>query len=384
MKFFPLIWSNLRRRKLRTLLTALSILVAFVLYGYLSAIARALDQGVSVAGADRLFVRHRVSIAQPLPISYQERIAILPGVKAVTHASWFGGIYQDPKNFFAQMPVMPEEFLAMFPEYLLPEEQKQAWFRTRTGVIVGRKLAQRFGWKVGDRIPLQATIWRKKSGEATWEFDLVGIYDGAEAGTDTTNFFFHYDYFNEGRLFGDGYVGWYYVRVANPADAEAVAEQIDREFANSSAETKAETEGAFLRGWAKQVGDITTIMVAILSAVFFTILLVAGNTMAQSVRERTEELGALKAIGFTNGQVLALVLAESCLLSVLGGGFGLALAVFLITKGDPTGGLLPMFHFPARDVVTGIGFVFALGIVAGALPALQAMRLRIAEALRRV
>ena len=384
MKFLPLIWSTLKRRKLRTLLTALSILVAFVLYGYLSAIGRALDQGVSVAGADRLFVRHRVSIAQPLPVSYQDRIAILPGVKAVTHASWFGGIYQDPKNFFGQMPVVPEEFLAMYPEYLLPEEQKQAWFRTRTGAIAGRRLAERFDWKVGDHIPIQATIWRKKSGEATWEFDLVGIYDGQEAGTDTSNFFFRYDYFNEGRLFGDGLVGWYYVRVGNPAEAEAVAQRIDHEFANSSHETKAETEGAFLRGWAKQVGDITTIMVAILSAVFFTILLVAGNTMAQSVRERTEELGALKAMGFTNGQVLALVLAESCLLASLGGGLGLGLAVFLIAKGDPTGGLLPVFHFPMRDVVLGVGFVLVLGLVAGALPALQAMRLRIAEALRRV
>ncbi len=209
MKFLPLIWSNLRRRKLRTLLTALSILVAFVLYGYLSAIRRALDQGVSVAGVDRLFVRHRVSIAQPLPISYQDRIAVMAGVKAVTHASWFGGIYQDPKNFFAQMPVMPQEFLAMFPEYLLPEDQKQAWFRLRTGAVVGRKTAQRFGWKVGDRIPLQATIWRKKNNEVTWEFDLVGIYDGREASTDTTGFFFHYDYFNEARLFGEGLVGWY-------------------------------------------------------------------------------------------------------------------------------------------------------------------------------
>jgi len=384
MKFWPLLWGNLKRRKARTVFTLLSIVVAFVLFSYLAAVRVAFNAGVDVAGADRLFTTHKTSIIQPLPASYQAQIAQVPGVVLVTHASWFGGIYQDPKNFFGQMPVVPEEFLAMYSEYLLPEDQKQAWFRTRTGAIVGRKTAERFGWKVGDRIPLQATIWRKKNGEATWEFDLVGIYDGQEAGTDTSNFFFHYDYFNEGRLFGDGLVGWYYVRVENPAEAEAVARRIDHEFANSSHETKAETEGAFLRGWAKQVGDITTIMVAILSAVFFTILLVAGNTMAQSVRERTEELGALKAMGFTNGQMLALVLAESCLLAGLGGGLGLGLAVFLIAKGDPTGGLLPMFHFPMRDVALGVGFVLALGLVAGALPALQAMRLRIAEALRRV
>jgi putative ABC transport system permease protein len=282
------------------------------------------------------------------------------------------------------MAVVPEEFLAMFPENLLPEDQKQAWFRTRTGAIAGRKTAERFGWKVGNRIPLQATVWQKKNGETTWEFDLVGIYDGAEAGTDTSNFFFHYDYFDEARLFGRGYVGWYYARVSDPQEAAAVAQGIDDEFANSPAETKAETEGAFLRAWARQIGDITTMMVAILSAVFFTILLVAGNTMAQSVRERTEELGALKAMGFTNQQVLALVLAESCLLAGLGGGLGLGLACALISRGDPTGGLLPMFFFPANNILLGVGFVLALGLVAGALPALQAMRLQIAEALRRV
>jgi putative ABC transport system permease protein len=384
MKFLPLIWCNLKRKKLRTLLTMLSILVAFVLYGYLCAISRALDQGVSLAGVDRLLIRHRVSIIQPLPVSYQGRIAGVPGVKAVTHASWFGGIYQEPRNFFGQMAVVPEEYLAMYPEFLLPEDQKQAWLRTRTGAIVGRGTAKRFGWKVGDRIPLQATIWRKKSGEATWEFDLVGIYDGAEKGTDTSNFFFRYDYFDEARLFGEGLVGWYLVRVQNRDEAAAVAQRIDDTFANSPNETKSETEGAFLRGWAKQIGDITTMMVAILGAVFFTILLVAGNTMAQSVRERTEELGALKAIGFANHGVLALVLAESCLLAAVGGALGLGLALTLIARGDPTGGLLPVFYFATRDVVLGGGFVLALGLVAGALPALQAMRLRIADALRRV
>jgi putative ABC transport system permease protein len=383
MKYLPLVWSNLRRRKLRTGLTLLSIAVAFILYGYLSAIARALDQGVSVAGADRLIVRHRVSITQPLYESYQKRIALLPGIHQVTHASWFGAIYQDPKNFFAQMAVVPEEYLRMYPEFLLPEDQKQAWFRTRTGAIAGRKTAERFGWKVGDRIPLQATIWQRKGGIRTWEFDLVGIYDGAEQGTDVTNFFFHYDYFDEGRSFGEGLVGWYMVRVEDPAEADEVARRIDEAFANSSAETKAETEGAFLRGWARQVGDITQIMAAILSAVFFTILLVAGNTMAQSVRERTEELGVLKALGFTNHQVLALVLAESGVLAIAGGVLGLATAWWLIAKGDPTGGALPMFFFPPQSLVLGGALTLVLGGVAGILPALQAMRLQIAEALRR-
>lgn len=384
MKFLPLIWSNLRRRKLRTLLTALSMGVAFVLYGYLSAIARALDAGVSVAGADRLMVRHRVSITQVLPQSYQARIARVPGVDAVTHGSWFGGIYQDPKNFFAQMAAVPEELLDVFPEYRLPEEQKRAWVATRTGAIAGRKLADKYGWKVGDRIPIQATIWRKTDGLPSWEFDLVGIYDGKEKGTDTMQFFFRYDYFDEARQFGEGTVGWYWVRVKDPGQAAEVAKAIDREFENSPAETKAEAEGAFAASFAKQIGNIGAIMISILSTVFFTILLVAGNTMAQAVRERTEELGVLKALGFTNGQVLALVLAESCSLAVLGGGLGLGLSWLMVSAGDPTGRLFPIFYLPTERLALGAGFVLALGVVAGLFPALQAMRLRIAEALRRM
>lgn len=383
MKFLPLLLGNLGRRKLRTILTALSILVAFVLYGYLAAIGKALEQGVSMAGADRLMVRNRVSIAQPLPESYGARLARQPGVAGVALFVWFGGIYQDPKNFFAQMAVRPEAMLDMYPEYLLPSEQRDAWLAARDSVIVGRRTANRFGWKVGDRIPLEPTVWRKKSGEPVWEFQLAGIYDGANKGTDDTNFFLHYDYLEEARSYGKGVVSWYIVRVRDPREADAVARHIDKEFANSPWETKAETEGAFLRGWARQIGDITTIMRAILGAVFFTILLVAGNTMAQSVRERTDELGVLKAIGFSNGQVLAMVLGESCLLAGAGGGLGLGLASWLISRGDPTGGALPMFFFPGRRLAEGCVLVLCLGLAAGILPAVQAMRLRVAEALRR-
>ena len=384
MKYLPLLWGNLHRRRLRTALTLLSIVVAFVLYGYLSAIRRGLDQGVTLAGADRLFVRHRVSITQPLPISYYGRMVRLPGVAAVVHASWFGGVYQDPKNFFAQMAVEPEAYFRMYPEMDLAPEAMARWLATRNGAVVGRKTAERFGWKVGDRIPIQATIWLRKDGNPGWDFELVGIYEGREEGADLTNFFFRYDYFDEGRAFGEGLIGWYIVQVEDPERAGEIAAAVDAEFANSPNETKAETEGAFLRGWARQVGDITTIVVSILGAVFFTILLVTGNTMAQSVRERTEELGVLKAMGFSNGQVLLLVLGESCFMSLLGGGCGLGLAWLLISAGDPTRGALPVFIFPAREIVMGVGLAFALGLVAGIFPALQAMRLRIAEALRRM
>ncbi len=383
MKFLPLVWSNLKRKKLRTTLTLLSIVVAFVLFGYLAAIRVGFSAGVEMAGIDRLIVRHRVSITELLPLSYQQRIALIPGVASVVHQTWFGGVYQDPKNFFAQMPVEPEPFLAMFPEYVLPEDQKLAWLRTRTGAIVGRQTAKRFGWNIGDRIPILSQIWSTKQGGQVWEFDIVGIYDGKETGTDTTSLFFRYDYFDENRAFGTGQVGWYTIRVTDPDQAATVSKLVDQEFANSSAETKTETERAFATGFAKQIGNIGTILVAILSAVFFTILLVAGNTMAQSVRERTEELGALKAMGFTHQQVLGLVLAESCFLAGLGGAIGLALAAIMIASGDPTRGALPIFYFPAKDAVLGTGLALALGFVSGAFPAWQAMRLRIADALRR-
>jgi len=384
MKYLHLVWSNLKRKKIRTLLTVLSILVAFVLFGYLAAIKRAFNQGIDVAGLDRLIVRHKVSIIQFLPESYKGRMEKIRGVSSAVFATWFGGIYQRPSNFFAQLPVVPEEFLDMFPEYLLSPEEKRSWLETRSGAIAGRILADRFDWKVGDRIPIQATIWTKKDGGNSWEFDLVGIYEGTEKGTDTSQFFFRHDFFHETRAWGSGNVGWYYVRVDEPDRAVEIARLIDEEFANSPHETKTEPEGAFVQGFAKQIGNIGAIMMAILSAVFFTILLVAGNTMAQSVRERTEELGVLKAMGFTHRGVLGLVLAESCLLAMLGGFLGLSLAWFLISWiGDPSGGALPIFFFPTRDLVLGIVLVLLLGLVAGLLPALQAQRLQIADAMRR-
>ena len=386
MKFFYLTWSNLKRKKFRTLLTLLSIVVAFVLFGFLSAIKQALSGGVTIAGANRLIVRHKVSIIQLLPISYQARMARIPGVSLVTHQTWFGGIYQDPKNFFMQNPVVPEEFLEMYPEMILPPEQKQAWLQTRTGAIVGRKTAERFHWKIGDKVPIQSSIWAQTDGSRLWTFDIVGIFDGREKNTDTTPLFLRYDYFDEVRRpgFGKGLIGWYSIRIKDPAQAAEVAKAVDAEFENSSAETKSEPEGAFVQAWVNQIGDIALITASILGAVFFTILLVTGNTMSQAVRERTGEMGVLKAIGFTNGQVLGMVLLESCLLAVLGGVLGLGLAWLMTSRGDPTGGLLPLFFFPTRDLLLGLGLSLALGLVTGFFPALQAMRLRVADALRRI
>ena len=383
MKFWPLIWSALRRKRVRTFFTLLSILIAFLLYGYLAAVNMAFRLGVDVTGADRLVLRHKVSFSILLPESYLGRIEATPGVVEATHASWFGGIYQEPKNFFPQMAVEPEGYLALYPEFLLPEEQKQAWLADRTAAIVGRNTAERFGWKIGDRIPIQATVWRKADGSSAWEFNLVGIYDGAEDATDTTQFLFHYDYFDEARMFAKGQVGWYIIRVNDPAHADDIAQRIDTQFANSFYETKTSTEKAFIQGFAKQIGNIGAIIGGILTAVFFTILLVTGNTMMQSVRERTAELAVLKTVGFSNRLVLGLVLAESLTLAAVGGVLGLTLAWWAIGRGDPTGGALPIFFLPPQDVLLGGGFIVALGLLTGLLPAVQAMRLRVVDAVRR-
>jgi putative ABC transport system permease protein len=385
MKFLHLIWCNLKRKKLRTSLTLLSIVVAFILFGFLSAIQQALVGGVALAGADRLIVREKVSIINLLPVSYEARMDRIPGVDFATHQTWFGGIYQDPKNFFMQNPVEPEKFLKIHPEIILLADEEKAWLATRTGAIVGRRTADRFHWKIGDKVPIRSTIWTQADGNRTWTFDLVGIYDGKDKGTDTTPLFFRYDYFDEARQYAKGRVGWYTIRIKDPRQAAEVAKWVDEEFENSPAETKTEPEGAFIQGWASQIGNIVFIVSSILGMVFFTILLVTGNTMAQAVRERTGELGVLKAIGFTNAQVVALVLAESCLLTIIGGAVGLGLA-WAITPvvAQPLAGLLPLFFLPTRDLVIGLGLSIALGLVTGIFPALQAMRLRVADALRRM
>ncbi len=385
MKYVPLVWRNLMRRKIRTIFTILSILIAFVLFGGLMAIRAAFTMGVDVAGADRLMMIHKVSIIQLLPKSYGERIRATEGVTEVSHANWFGAYYQDPTNFIQNMAVDPESWLRMYPEFEVPEDQKKVWLSDRTGALIGSDLALKWGWKIGDRIPLISPIYRKPDG-TPWEFTIDGIYTSAKQGVDKTQFFFHWDYLNEtfrNSGFMNGQVGWYIFRVADPATSDQLAKRIDAMFANSPAETKTATEKAFISDWAKQVGDIGAIMIAIATIVMFFILFVAGNAMAQSIRERTNELGVLKTIGFSDGRILALVLLESCVIALVGGGIGLAVSWLIIAQGDPTNGMLPIFHFPTRDLIFGIGLVLLLGLGTGLLPAYQAGRLKIVDALRR-
>ncbi len=383
MKYLPLLWAGLSRKKTRTLLTLLSVMAAFSLFGLLDAVRVAFNAPDNVAGIDRLIVTSRFSIIQPLPYGYLNRIRAVPGVREVAYANWFGGIYQDPKNFFPTIAISPQAYLDIHPEIVLPPRQKQAFLNTRTGAIVGRTLADRFGWKLGDRIPLKATIFPRKDGSNLWTFDLVGIFhaDSPELQHIERQLLFHYDYFDEGRQQGQGTVGWYIVKADDPAHANRVAQAIDRQFANSADETKTQSEHEFQLSFARQIGDIGLIVSAIMAAVFFTLILLTGNTMAQSIRERTPELAVLKTIGFRNRAVLLLVLAEAVLLLVLGGSCGLVLArLSLPVLSAATGGRL-LLPLTGQTWLLGLVLTLVIGILVGLPPALRAMRLGIVDAL---
>ena len=381
MKFLPLIWRNIWRKKFRTIFTLLSLFIAFLLFGLLMTIRTAFSLGVDLAGLDRLVLIHKVSLIMPLPVSYKARIQQTSGVELVSHQTWFGGIYREPQNFFANIAVEPEIFVKTYPEFELAPDQLAAWLADRQGAVIGRDLANRFNWKIGDRIPLTGTIWRGKQGD-TWEFNIRGIYDGSD-GVDKTQFFFRYDYLDENRAAGQGLVGWYVVKIADPEKSAELSRTFDEMFANSPAETKTTTEKGFVEGFAKQIGDIGTIMIVISSMVLFIFTLVAASTMAQSVRERTSELAILKTLGFSDSAIVGLVLAESFFIVFAGGVTGLALSWLVVQGGDPSGGLLPIFMLRPRDIAVGVGLMALIGVLAGAAPAAGAMRLRITDALRR-
>jgi putative ABC transport system permease protein len=384
MKYFGLIWKNAWRKKIRTSLTILSVFVAFLLFTLLSALNYAFKYGSEAADAERLIVIDKVSLINPLPVAYKNRIAATEGVHSVTHSTWFGGYYQDPKNQFPQFPVDPLEYFAMYPEYKMPAEQFEAWTKNRTGAVVGKEIAEQFGWEVGDRIPINATIWTKSDGGRTWEFDLEGIFENENPRGNSALFLFHYDYFDESRAFGQGLVGWYILRVASGADPVQVRNAIDLQFENSANQTETSTEAAFAQSFAEQFGNIALIVSLVLGAVFFTLLLVSGNTMSQSVRERISELAVLKSLGFSDRSVLGIVLSESILIMLMGGLLGIGVG-WILSQGvaGAIGAFLPGFYFSPMAAVAAVAIMVGGGIVAGIFPALQAMRLSIIDALAR-
>jgi putative ABC transport system permease protein len=382
MKFSGIIFANLFRKKIRLILTIGSFAIALFLFGVLVVVKTAFNQGAEVASADRLIVLNRTSIIQPVPLSYRERILRLGGVKEITHDNWFGGVYQDERNFFPQFVIDVENQRKVFPELAVPEDQWQNFVRDRRGAIAGEDLIKKYGWKIGDRIPIKNALF---GGTSTWEFNLDGIYHATRPQDPKNQFWLQWDYFEENipaRLKGNA--GWYILRIENPDDALKISKAIDDEFTNSPYETRTATESSFAANWAKQFGNIKFLILSIGTVVFFTLLLVTGNTMAISVRERTSELAILKALGYSGRFILFFILSESIFIATVGGVLGLALAKLFTLRGDPTGGILPYFHLHTQSILIGVATAVLVGFASGLLPALGAMRLRVVDALRRV
>ena len=382
MKFSRIILANLFRKKVRLLLTIGSFAVALFLFVFLAVVRDAFNRGADVAGADRLVVINRTSIINLMPLSHRDKILRIPGVKAITHNNWFGGTYIDEKNFFPQFVIDPQAQREVFPEMIVPDDQWSNFLKDRQGAIAGAKTAERFGWKIGDRIPIKTTLY----GGGSWEFNLTGIYHGKRPQDDETQFWFQWDYFEEKvpeRV--KGQIGWYVLRVDNPDDSPRIAKAIDAEFANSPFETTTQTESAFAANWVKQFGNIQFLIVSIGSVVFFTLLLVTGNTMAISVRERTSELAVFKAIGFSDRAILFFVLAEALAIALFGGLLGILGAMILVPAlGKALAGLLPSIVLAPSMLLFGLGLAIVVGFASGVIPGVSAMRLRVVNALRRV
>jgi putative ABC transport system permease protein len=372
--------SNLFRRRLRTTLTLLSVICAFLLFGLLQAVNGMLRADVSFIGVTRLITQAKVSFTQPLPIRLLPKIEAVPGVEAVANSLWFGGVLGE-NTPIAAFAVDPDRLRKVSPLWKMPEPQWRAFADTRGSMIAGRLMAEKYGWKVGSRIPIRSNIFPQKDGSKAWSFDLVGIFDGRDAAAQkqTMRVYLNYAYVDEANAFGRGNAGFYILRLADGANAQAVADAVDRMFENSPDETRTQTEQDFIIGFVKQIGDIGLIVRWILFAVFFTLLLVVGNTMAQAVRERIPELAVLKTLGFSDGSVLGFVLAEAVILCCLGGFLGLGLATLAGLAVESATNVPIAVDYRVWGM--GVAAIVVLSLAVGLLPALRARRLSIVDAL---
>lgn len=382
-KYLPLLWANLGRKRLRTSLTLASIVVAFLLFGLMQTLRVALTGSPELAGLDRLITMHKTSFIQSLPLAYLNRVKGVDGVLVASSQDWFGGVYQEDRNQLATFAIEAPTFFEVYSEYQLPPAQKQAFLQDRGSAIVGKLVAERFGWKVGDTIPMRSNIWtRKDDGGNVWPLKIAGIYEASNG--DNQSIYMHYDYLNESRAEIRDMIGWVVVKVDNPDRSAEIARNIDALFVNSSTETKTSTEKAFIQGFANQMGNIGKLLTMVAAAVFFTMLLVTANTMGQSIRERINEIGVMKTLGFSGRGVTSLVLAEAILVTAIGGLIGLGLAA-LASKGlsAAVAQFFPVLGMPAATWGIGAVLIVVLGSLAAALPCAQAARLKIVDALRK-
>jgi putative ABC transport system permease protein len=379
MKFFPLLWAGLWRKRTRTVLTLLSVIIAFLLFGLLQGVNSWLSNALAETRVNRLYTVSRISYIEPLPLAYLTQIESVPGVERVAYFNWFGGYYQESKNDVTSYPIDVRRTFDVFPDWKVRKDQLEKMERTRDGAIIGGALAKRYGWKIGDRVPLRTSIWTKKDGTSSYDFEIVGIFTVPTQPTNEMLFLMNYEYFDEARSFGQGQVGWYAFNIKDPTQSSAISRRVDKMFENSPNETKTQNEQEFAQAQIKQIGDIGFMVNAIVGAVMFTLLFLTGNTMMQSVRERIPELAVLKTLGFTDGAVTTLVLAESALLCVIAAlaGLGLAAMIFPLA-GTVIGGKVLL---PASVILGGVAAALLLALISGLPPAWRANRLTVVDAL---
>ena len=382
MKFVGLVLKSARRSKRRTFLTIISVAIAVFLYSALRAVLDGFNAGAEGSSSTRIVTLRSTSLMFSMPTSHAEGIKGTPGVQDVTWANWFGGIYKTPQDFFAQFAIEPESYLRMYPEILLTPEERKAFLDERTSCIIGDGLAKRFGFKVGDRITLQTGI--PIYGTEDFGFTVRAIYHVAGAAVDNQSMFFHWKYADE-RSVVPGQVGWYVAKIANPDQAAQVSTAIDQKFANSSYETKTDTERAFQSSFVSMFGNLSLLLGSISLAVVITTLFVAGNTMAMSVRERTTEIAVMRTLGFPSSTIFLLVAGEGLLMAILGGLIGVGLARWIVSPDFlQAGAFIPVFGVNNTNAAMAMGLSVLIGVLAGLIPATMAARLKIVDALRRV
>jgi putative ABC transport system permease protein len=382
MKFVGLVLKSARRSKRRTLLTVVSVAIAVFLFSALRAVLDGFNAGTEGSSSTRIVTQRSTSLIFSMPTSHADQIRTTPGVQDVTWANWFGGIYKDPRNFFAQFAIEPESYLRMYPEVVLSPEDKKAFLADRTGCIVGEGLAKTYGFKVGDKITLKVGI--PTYGQQDFDFNVVAIYHTSGSAVDNQSMFFHWKYADE-RSLNKGQACWFITQIGNPDQAAQIAGAIDAKFANSTDETKTETERAFQSSFVSMFGNINLLLSSIALAVVITTLFVAGNTMAMSVRERTTEIAVMRTLGFQAGTIFVLIAGEGLLMSIIGGLVGVAVAKLIVNPDVlQAGAMIPAVSVNTANVVAALGLSVLIGVLAGLIPATMASRLKIVDALRRV
>ncbi|WP_417496867.1 ABC transporter permease [Maricaulis sp.] len=382
MNDFTIIRKNLFRKKMRAILLIFSIMIAFLIFGVLGAFYSAWTAGTSSAADNRLVTVNRINFTVSMPFAYWGRVQGVEGVTGVSHASWFGGYYQEPANFVQTFAVDPESWLGVYSELTMPDEQRAAFFNTRDCLLVGNDLAAQYGWSLGERIPLLSNIWQKQDGSASWDFEICGLFDAEDETIPTNYAMFHYDYYNEALAFNRDNIGWMVLTTADASQNDRIMREIDALFANSPAETETSTEAAFNEAFAAQFGNIALILLFVVGAAFMTILMIVGTTMVMAINERTKEIGVMKTLGFPAPRIFRMVLIESILLSLVGGLLGLGLAALAVTgSAEAMAAFLPGFSMPSLVLGLGLALAIALGFITGIIPAINAQRVTIVTAL---